>query len=236
MSGSSIPPPIPYLVERTSNRCSRAICTQEHVLIRLAGGLSVRQEQQHIESLLRRIGKAFVRMRSTQLVNPFEDIVKHRRDTVLTLGDGKRHVLKISDGKTLRVRIDETGDWDVRLPASYSKRRLHRLLWRALADAEYDSILQRLHAINDRTLQENISSFRLRFASSKWGSCSRSGVMLNTALLFLPTAALDYVILHELCHLSHPNHSKAFWNEVERWMPGYREVLKIVRGYRLTKL
>lgn len=65
---------------------------------------------------------------------------------------------------------------------------------------------------------------RLRIAAQKtrWGSCSPRGtVSLNWRLLLAPSEILDYVIVHELCHLLHANHSARFWREVARVMPAH---------------
>lgn len=61
-----------------------------------------------------------------------------------------------------------------------------------------------------------------RKAKSRWGSCSgRGNVSLNTALVKLPMECIEYVIVHELCHLKHHNHSKDFWNEVAKYLPDF---------------
>lgn len=65
-------------------------------------------------------------------------------------------------------------------------------------------------------------SWRLTSAGTRWGSCSSSGNLNFTwRLIMLPPALIDYVINHELAHLRHPNHSRAFWQEVARRDPDY---------------
>jgi predicted metal-dependent hydrolase len=67
------------------------------------------------------------------------------------------------------------------------------------------------------------STFRLTHARGRWGSMSTRGTLsLNRALIHCPQDVNDYVIVHELCHITHPNHSAQFWALVERHLPRYR--------------
>ena len=60
------------------------------------------------------------------------------------------------------------------------------------------------------------SGIRFRNASTRWGSCSPSGViMINRKLVHAPPGVVEYVVVHELVHLRHRNHSKKFWKTVE---------------------
>jgi hypothetical protein len=59
---------------------------------------------------------------------------------------------------------------------------------------------------------------------SRWGSCSAKGkIDFNWKIILAPNRMVDYVVVHELCHLKHHDHSPQFWNEVQRHIPDYSE-------------
>lgn len=67
----------------------------------------------------------------------------------------------------------------------------------------------------------------VRNQKTRWGSCSSKGNLnFNCLLMLAPPEVLDYVVVHELCHRKQMNHSKAFWSEVEKVLPNYKEVRK----------
>ncbi len=67
----------------------------------------------------------------------------------------------------------------------------------------------------------------MRLMTRQWGSCSPSGrITLNPALVKAPRECIDYVMLHELCHLRHHNHSPKFYQLLDKHMPGWRGVKK----------
>jgi len=100
-----------------------------------------------------------------------------------------------------------------RLTVSESEARLGaRELISALAEEEAERLglgYRRIRIGDQRTV---------------WGSCSSAGTLsFNWRLVLAPLEVLDYVVVHELCHLRVPNHSKSFWTLVEASRPGWRQ-------------
>ncbi|MBZ0198421.1 MAG: M48 family metallopeptidase [Ignavibacteriaceae bacterium] len=74
-----------------------------------------------------------------------------------------------------------------------------------------------------RRLGLTVKRVSVRRQKSRWGSCSSKGtISLNDRLLEHKEAVIDYVIIHELCHLVHMNHSAKFWTLVEQYCPEYK--------------
>ena len=75
---------------------------------------------------------------------------------------------------------------------------------------------------------------QIRRQRTRWGSCSPSGtISLNACLLFQPATVVNYLLVHELAHTRHMNHSRRFWRLVERFEPCWRELdAALTRGWR----
>ena len=74
----------------------------------------------------------------------------------------------------------------------------------------------------------------IREQKTRWGSCSSEGNLnFNCRLLFVPDRIVDYVVIHELAHRRFMNHSKAFWKEVEKYMPDYKEQKKLLSRFAI---
>ena len=82
--------------------------------------------------------------------------------------------------------------------------------------------------------EENIPypTLKIRAMKTRWGVCNRKikSVTLNLNLVKYDSTCLDYVIVHELSHFVHFNHSKAFWNTVEKYYPNYKEIEKKLKN------
>jgi predicted metal-dependent hydrolase len=83
-------------------------------------------------------------------------------------------------------------------------------------------ITERIHDINNRHFKKEVKSVKMKYATSFWGHCSNSGnIVISIRLMFAPARVIDYVLVHELAHLVHHDHSQRFWKVVERVMPDY---------------
>ena len=80
--------------------------------------------------------------------------------------------------------------------------------------------------------QLQLGKIRITSAHTRWGSCSSKGTLsFSWRLVMTAPELIDYVIIHELAHTVHHNHSKRFWKLVEEWMPDYRERRKQLRTF-----
>jgi len=93
----------------------------------------------------------------------------------------------------------------------------------SVAKTEYATRLRSLSALTGSAYKK----MHIRGQRTCWGSHSSSGtISLNYCLLFLDPEHLRYVMIHELCHARHMNHSRRFWNLVGRFEPEYRKLDK----------
>ena len=91
--------------------------------------------------------------------------------------------------------------------------------------------LQLLNEISAKT-KLRYSKVTFRSYKSRWGCCDKRGdITFNYKILMLPKDLWAYVIVHEMCHTVHLNHSKAFWNCVAAYLPDYKILIKKIKQY-----
>jgi predicted metal-dependent hydrolase len=140
-------------------------------------------------------------------------------------------------GEQVRLEIEQAGH--VRLgseiirvkDASADLRPTVEAHLRKLASREFPPRVRELALLHGLTVQR----VSVRNQRSRWGSCSRRGtISLNWRLIQTPEFVRDYIILHELAHLRHMNHSRHFWQEVERLCPDYLAAERWLKTHRLS--
>lgn len=90
--------------------------------------------------------------------------------------------------------------------------------------AEADKIVAERALYWSNHLGVRFRKLKLSSAKKRWGSCStHNDININWRLIMTPLAILDYVVMHELCHIIHKNHSKKFWQLVNSFLPDYKD-------------
>jgi predicted metal-dependent hydrolase len=130
------------------------------------------------------------------------------------------------------VRLRESGPGILRASAS-SAARLRTGLRSWLLRAARERLEPRVATIA-QAMGVNYSQVSIRRQRSRWGSCSARGtISLNCCLLFQRLEVVDYLIVHELVHRLHMNHSARFWQAVERHCADWRALdRELVQGWR----
>lgn len=112
---------------------------------------------------------------------------------------------------------------------NYSKRAALKLITKWIKLKAQDYLSLELIKIN-RRIKANYKKVIVRSNESQWGSCSNNKtISLDCKLIFLPKPLVRYLIIHELCHLRHLNHSKRFWDEVEKFDKKWSENKKAMK-------
>ena len=92
--------------------------------------------------------------------------------------------------------------------------------------------IERIELIS-KQISLTATKITIRQYQARWGSCNNRGeVSFNYLLMMTPSFVIDYVIIHELCHLVHLNHSKGFWQLVGKFCPNYQLAKKWLTSYQ----
>ena len=155
-----------------------------------------------------------------------------------------------SDRRTLSLQLKIDGSLIVRCPRRYPQREIQNFVqskqaWilqnlrqlesvknlphlteeelEILSDQAHSRIPQRVRYFAPM-VGVSYGRITIRCQKTRWGSCSSAGNLnFNLLLMLTPPEVLDYVVVHELCHRKEMNHSRKFWDEVEKVLPDYRK-------------
>jgi len=138
-------------------------------------------------------------------------------------GEGIKKSLASFNGAELTVLIPEA------VPEELRPVLVKKAVWdfyRDCAELNVDRFLK----IYSEKLKIAPPIFKVKHQKRRWGSCSANNVLrINFQLMMAPPEQLEYVVVHELCHVKEKNHSSRFWELVEGLMPGYEVYRKSLK-------
>jgi len=207
---------VPDLPEYTIRRSPRA----KHVRLRITP----------VEGLVVILPRRFDAAHVPDLLDAKRSWIDRKLATIkridVDIAPPKKIELKAPSG---RVAARQTGNQLVLSGATEDHPTCRVVLKRWLArQAKLDLVpwLEKLSDVHDLPVRKII----VRGQKTRWGSCSsRHTISINYKLLFLEPHLVNHVLIHELCHIRHLNHSPAFWNLVEQFEPDHRQLDKRLR-------
>lgn len=199
------------------------------IMIRRDGSVELRVPYNTSDNAL----TAFIRSKAGWIMKHSERISQSHSQQVKYYTDGEHHQYL---GKNIPLIIKQTGrnrisfNGDAILIESSNQwnpengKQLLNGLFRKMAmdvfSERLGTLLQKYSAYNFKP-----TGLKVRNSVSRWGSCSANGsITISTNLLKKRVELIDYVILHELCHLRHRNHGPGFYDLLEELCPDYRSL------------
>lgn len=139
---------------------------------------------------------------------------------------GKMYVLTVKPSKLKRVKIEFTDGYTVYLPETMNpdehnpEIRETLIRWMKKQTKQLVEQLVHIHAVKKQLTPRTIN---IKTQKSRWGSCGiHNDININWLLIMAPKEVLEYVVVHELCHIRVKNHSSQFWALVGEHLPDYQ--------------
>lgn len=153
---------------------------------------------------------------------------------------GEEYIVNVSyhSEDIVRVKIEkETKKFCIYLPKQIQKEDEQEYIKKAvrmLFKNNTEAVLYEMLPYWSKKTNISYNSVKVRDAKTKYGSCipTKKALNFSSRLVMLPKQAIDAVIVHELCHIVHPNHSKQFYKLVESHIPNYKEIDKYLKNNR----
>lgn len=138
------------------------------------------------------------------------------RQYMLVVKGSSRNVVKLERGKVYIYTTNDTRNsvWNKKLFEEWLNNQRKRVFKREFV------------AAYNKFNYESIPRLKIRTMAKRWGSCSADGrtISLNPKLIETPREAVQYVCIHELCHVTNKKHDEVFYKTMNKMLPGWREV------------
>lgn len=212
----------PDFVERSSRKTlTLSVLKDGRVVVKAP--LKMRDEviSDFVESKQEWIKEKLLLVSQTRL--KFEDVVHYKKFLLY----GNRYTLLLDN-----VKKTETNDkFQIVMPIKTEREKILKNLKLWYKKVAKQVLQDRLSYIESK-IKIKSNSFKIGDSQGRWGACNSKGsICLNFRVIMLPPPLIDYVLVHELCHLVEMNHSKNFWKLVSTFLPDYENRKYAIKEY-----
>ena len=207
-------------VLRSKRKTSVLYIVGDELQIRVPNRVRDRKIVEILETKERWIRNKVIQLQNQRITNKREFISGEsfslfgRNLYLKVLEGGKVGTQLIDDYLITTVRTSEIGD--------LRKSRIKTYLEKWYIHEAYQKLEEKVMRYS-KIIRVFPREIKVRNYKTRWGSCDTKGrLTFNFHLIKAPHEIVDYVVIHELCHMIQPNHSKFFWNEVARFDPSFK--------------
>ena len=207
-------------VLRSKRKTSVIYIVGDELQIRVPNRVRDRKIVEILETKERWIRNKVIQLQNQRITNKREFISGEsfslfgRNLYLKVLEGGKVGTKLIDDYLITTVRTSEIGD--------LRKSRIKTYLEKWYIHEAYQKLEEKVMRYS-KIIRVSPREIKVRNYKTRWGSCDNKGrLTFNFHLIKAPHEIVDYVVIHELCHMIQPNHSKFFWNEVARFDPSFK--------------
>ena len=207
-------------VVRSKRKTSVLHIVGDELQIRVPNRVRDRKIVEILETKERWIRNKVIQLQNQRITNKREFISGEsfslfgRNLYLKVLEGGKVGTQLIDDYLITTVRTSEIGD--------LRKSRIKTYLEKWYIHEAYQKLEEKVMRYS-KIIRVSPREIKVRNYKTRWGSCDNKGrLTFNFHLIKAPHEIVDYVVIHELCHMIQPNHSKFFWNEVARFDPSFK--------------
>ena len=207
-------------VLRSKRKTSVLYIVGDELQIRVPNRVRDRKIVEILETKERWIRNKVIQLQNQRITNKREFISGEsfslfgRNLYLKVLEGGKVGTQLIDDYLITTVRNSEIGD--------LRKSRIKTYLEKWYIHEAYQKLEEKVMRYS-KIIRVSPREIKVRNYKTRWGSCDNKGrLTFNFHLIKAPHEIVDYVVIHELCHMIQPNHSKFFWNEVARFDPSFK--------------
>ncbi len=217
-----------YTINFSPKKSSSASIRDGVINLRISSLGTDREQERHINDLLARVCKKF------EAKLPL-DILKY--SSMMAFGKFMFKLIKTeTQTNQLKIHVDSLKQ-EIKIsynPTLHEANQIKNRLAKKICQALQDELELKIRELARQTVNIQPEKVEWRNLQARWGHCNfrTRSIALAEKMVWCPWACVEYVIIHELCHLVEPNHAESFWRLVDKFCPNYKKKQAELKHYQ----